>query len=102
MVEGLRGDLSLNAFVILLVERAATAINSPVRSSMKDREALAQILGLLGRNELFDNARTLADAARSGSLPMTPETAADIRNLAADLSEILRLLLKALDVRSGS
>ena len=34
----------------------------------------AQILGMLGQSELTKNMQELADASRSGSLPLTPDT----------------------------
>ena len=98
----LRGDLSLNAFIVLLVERALKAINRPLQSSATDRETLAQVLAILGRSELTTTARELVKALASGSLPVTPDTAKDIRELSTATSEILRLLLKALNVRSGA
>ena len=98
----LKGDLSLNAFIILLIERALQAFKMPVKSSGTDRQILAQILAVLGKSNLASNVRLLADAAKSGSLPMSPETDDACREAARDIAELLRLLLKALDGRSGA
>ena len=66
--------------------------------TIKDREALAQALALLGRSHLSSNLNQLAYAVNIGSLPVTPETETDLRAALADVRE-LRLLLTALGFR---
>ncbi|ABA03993.1 hypothetical protein Nwi_0727 [Nitrobacter winogradskyi Nb-255] len=67
--------------------------------TIKDREALAQALALLGRSHLSSNLNQLAYAANIGSLLVTPETEADLRAALADVRELRRLLLTALGFR---
>lgn len=67
--------------------------------TIKDREALAQALALLGRSHLSSNLNQIAYAANIGSLPVTPETEADLRTALADVRELRRLLLTALGFR---
>ena len=78
LLDRLRGQHSRNAYVILKIFDCPVPSSTSVRSPVKDREALGQALGLLGRSELTANAKALADAARTGSLPATPETAEKI------------------------
>lgn len=67
--------------------------------TIKDREALAQALALLGRSHLSSNLNQLAYAVNIGSLPVTPEAEADLRAALADIRELRRLLLTALGFR---
>lgn len=74
----------------------------PVRRSglaVRDREALAQGLALLGRSHLASNLNQLAYAANIGSLPLTPETEAELRAALADVRELRRLFLAALGMK---
>jgi hypothetical protein len=64
--------------------------------TIKDREALAQALALLGHSRLSSNLNQLAYAVNIGSLPVTPETEAELRAALADIRELRRLLLTAL------
>ena len=72
-----------------------------MRRPVKDPEALAQILALLGRARLANNLNQLAHAANSGSLPVTPETLAAIQEACAEVVAMRRALLQALGQRSG-
>ena len=49
--------------------------NSPI----KDHEALGRVLGALGRSRLASNLNQLAKAVNTGSLPVTPETEANLK-----------------------
>ncbi len=71
------------------------ARNSPV----KDTESLGRLLGLLGQSRLSSNLNQIAKAANQGSLPMTEETEADIRQACADVLEMRLLLLRALGIQ---
>lgn len=67
--------------------------------AIKDREALAQALALLGRSRLSSNLNQLAYAVNIGSLPLTPETEAELRAALADIRELRCLLLTSLGFR---
>ena len=71
--------------------------NSPVR----DYEALGRVLGVLGQSRLASNLNQLAKAVHSGSLPVTPETEADIRQACRDVADMRAELLKALGKTPG-
>ena len=66
--------------------------NSPV----KDAEALARVLGALGQSRLSSNLNQLAKAVNTGSLPVTPETEADLKEACRDVSAMRADLLRAL------
>ncbi|MCQ0091388.1 hypothetical protein [Roseovarius sp. M141] len=48
------------------------------RYPVKDHEALGRVLGALGSSRLSSNLNQLARASNTGSLPVTPETEAEI------------------------
>lgn len=64
--------------------------------AVEDRTALAQVLALLGRSHLANNLNQLAHAVNIGTLPMTPETEAELFAALHDVRDLRRLLLAAL------
>ncbi|MCR6734309.1 MAG: plasmid mobilization relaxosome protein MobC [Afipia sp.] len=74
---------------------ARRAIGQPV----KDSAALGRLLGLLGQSKLANNLNQLAKAANLGSLPVTVETEADLRNACAAIAQMRDLLLAALGLK---
>lgn len=67
--------------------------------SIKDRKALAQLIAIFGRSRLFSNLNQLAHAANIGTLPITPETEAELADALRDLRAIRDLLLVALGLK---
>jgi hypothetical protein len=65
---------------------------------IKDSDALARVLGLLGRSRLANNLNQLAKAANMGALPVMAETEADIRQACADIHSMRQALMLALGV----
>jgi hypothetical protein len=70
--------------------------------AVKDRQALAQVLALLGQSRLSSNMNQLAHAANIGALPLTPETEADLCESLRDVRAMRRLLLVALGLNAES
>ncbi|WP_223479031.1 hypothetical protein [Oricola indica] len=68
--------------------------------SVQDRKALAQALALLGRSRLSNNLNQLAYLGNIGSLPMTPETEAELQTALHDVRDIRRLLIRALGLKA--
>lgn len=66
--------------------------NSPVG----DREALGRVLGALGHSRLSSNLNQLAKAVNTGSLPVTPETEADLKEACREVTALRAELLRAL------
>jgi len=71
--------------------------NSPV----KDAAALGRVIGALGQSRLSANLNQLAKAVNTGSLPVTPETEAEIKEACRDIAAIRDELLKALGKSPG-
>ncbi|MFG6569905.1 hypothetical protein [Sulfitobacter sp. 1A13679] len=72
--------------------------NSPVQ----DKEALGRMAGALGQSRLSQNMNQLAKAVNTGSLPVTPETEAEIKEACREISEMRAELLAALGKVPGS
>ena len=70
-------------------------------SPLKDEEALGRVLGALGRSRLAANLNQLAKAVNTGSLPVTPETEADLKQACRDVAEMRADLLRALGKMPG-
>lgn len=66
--------------------------NRPVQ----DQEALGRVLGALGGSRLSSNLNQLAKAVNTGSLPVTPETEADLQQACRDVTAMREELLRAL------
>lgn len=67
--------------------------------AVEDRTALAQGLALLGRSRLSNNLNQIAYAVNTGSLPVTPETEAELSAAARDVRHLRRLFLVALGMK---
>lgn len=97
-----RGDQSLGGYIRerLLGDDAAPRKkrgNSPVQ----DKEALGRVMGALGQSRLSANLNQLAKAVNSGSLPVTPETEAELIEACREVSEIRDALMRALGKMPG-
>lgn len=68
---------------------------------VRDREALARALALLGRSRIANNLNQLAHVANIGALPMTPETEGELLEALRGVQEIRRLLVTALGLKAG-
>jgi len=67
---------------------------------VRDHRMLARLLGTLGEANRASNLSELADAAQTGSLPVTPDTEASIRQACAHVAHMRCELLKALGLMS--
>ena len=70
-----------------------------VRTPVKDEEALGRVLAELGNSRLSQNLNQLARAVNTGSLPVSPEVEADLRDACRAVAEMREALLKALGSR---
>ena len=92
-----RGDKSLAAYIR---ERLFGANAAPRKkrgnSPVQDKEALGRMAGALGQSRLSQNMNQLAKAVNTGSLPVTPETEAEIKEACRDIAEMRAELMAAL------
>jgi hypothetical protein len=94
---------SLASFIKLCVERY---LGSPVSRhgfslSATDREAFARLLGWLGQSRIASNLNQLAKAVNTGTLDLTPETEADLRNACRAIITMSEKLVEVLGRARG-
>ena len=66
---------------------------------VQDQKMLGQLLAKLGQSSLPGHLAELSDAARSGSLPLTPETDAFLRAAHREILTMKKMLMVALGIR---
>lgn len=66
------------------------------KAPVKDQEAIARVIGLLGQSRIANNLNQLARQANLGTLPVTPDTEAALAEAAADIAAMRQMLVKAL------
>ena len=66
------------------------------KAPVKDQEAIARVIGLLGQSRIANNLNQLAKQANLGTLPVTPDTEAALLEAAADISAMRDMLVRAL------
>jgi hypothetical protein len=71
------------------------------RHPVRNGEQLGSLLGLLGQSRMANNLNQLAKAANSGSLPVTVETEAELKQACAYVAEMRQLLLLALGIEAS-
>lgn len=71
--------------------------NRPV----EDAEALGRVLGALGSSRLSANLNQLAKAVNTGSLPVTPETEAELQEACREIKALRADLMLALGKKPG-
>lgn len=84
--------------------KAKVIAGKPIRSrrtglALEDKQALAQALAFLGRSRLANNLNQIAHAVNTGSLPVTPETEAELMAALNEVFKIRRLLMQALGLK---
>ncbi|MBO6866572.1 MAG: hypothetical protein JJ877_05970 [Thalassococcus sp.] len=98
-----RGDKSLAAYIReRLFGNDAAPRKKRGNSPVQDKEALGRVAGALGQSRLSQNMNQLAKAVNTGSLPITPETEAEIKEACREISELRTALLAALGKAPGS
>lgn len=92
----------LSAYVRKKLFGEPDARKSPVRMPTSSARQFAHILAALGQSDISANLRELSAAARTGSLPVTPETDEAILTACHAVERMRADLLKALGLREGA
>ena len=95
----LAGAKSLGEYIREQALNGAEEPRRAVKAPVKDADALGRLLGLLGQSRLASNLNQLAKAANQGSLPVTIETEAELRQACREVHEMRFALLQALGFR---
>ena len=85
-----------------LFGKAAVPRKVRARVPVKDQEALAQVLGLLGQTHFANNLNQIAYEANCGSLLIDEETEKEIKLACAHIAWIRVILIEALGLKSKS
>lgn len=98
------GRLPLGTYIrsqLLEGMRASRRRNRPkgIQGVVKDHRLLGQVLGMLGQSGIARNLHQLAEAARVGTLQLTPETDVLLRTACEAVLEMKRLLMAALGIK---
>lgn len=80
----------------------ASVRKKPGNTTVGDAEALARVLGALGNSRLSQNLNQLAKAVNTGSLPVTPETEADLVAACEEIRALRLELMRALGKSPGA
>ena len=98
-----RGRQSLAAHIRTRLFGEDVAVRrKPGNSTIIDAEALGRVLGALGGSRLSSNLNQLAKAVNTGSLPVTPETEADLVAACEEVRALRNDLLRALGKSPGA
>lgn len=97
-----RGNKPLGAYIReRLFGEDATPRKRRSYNPAADTEALGRVLGALGQSRLSSNLNQLAKAVNTGSLPVTPETEADLQAACREVAVLRADLLRALGKSPG-
>jgi len=72
------------------------------KAPVKDHRALSEVVARFGQSHIAANLNQLAKAANSGSLVVTPDIEAELREAIGHVADIRRLLIAALDLSEGA
>lgn len=95
------GDMPLGAYIRsrLFDQPAGDRPSRKAKRPVKDQQALASVLGELGKSRIANNLNQLAKAANSGSLPLTPETEKSLHEACAGVQWLRMTLMQALGLQ---
>lgn len=95
------GDMPLGAYIRsrLFDQPAGDRRPRPAKRPVKDHQALANVLGELGKSRIANNLNQLAKAANSGSLLLTSETEKSLQEACAGVQWLRTTLMQALGLQ---
>ena len=89
----------LGAYIKAAALREAGLRRRSSAFAVQDKRAFGEALALLGQSRLASNLNQLARAANIGTLPLTPETEADLKEALQTVRSLRDLLLAGLGFR---
>jgi hypothetical protein len=103
ILEQAAGDMPL-AYIrskLLNESEVPRRVRKRTRKPLKDEQAMALLLGELGKARLANNLNQLAKAVNIGSLSVTPDTEKALQRACAAVQDMRDLLLQALGFPAG-
>ncbi len=96
-LETAANGISLGAYIrAVLFDGNLKKVRRRSTAPVKDHEILGRALAALGQSRLSSNLNQLAKAVNSGTLPVHPETEAEIARACSDVSKMRSDFLRAL------
>tara|TARA_R110002124_G_scaffold44687_1_gene135944 strand:- start:98 stop:505 length:408 start_codon:yes stop_codon:yes gene_type:complete len=90
------GDVPLGAFIkAVLFDEARSGVQHS-KAASRDDQAVGRALGQLGKSRLSQNLNQLAKGVNMGSLPVTPETEAELQSACRAVQDMRDALMAAL------
>lgn len=100
-LEEAANGVPLGAYIrAVLFDQALPKVRRRGTKPVTDHAELARLLALLGASRLSSNVNQLAKAVHSGSLPVTPDTEAELKQACTEIAEMRSLLVNALGLKS--
>ncbi|MEO8656445.1 MAG: hypothetical protein ABI409_20145 [Ramlibacter sp.] len=93
------GNMPLGAYIRTCLLDGEERPRRSRRQPLKDEQALAKVLGELGKAKLANNLNQLAKAANLGFLPVGPETEQAIVEACQEVRRMRETLMVALGLR---
>ena len=93
------GDISVSAYIRYKLFGDEVSSRKTRRKPSADHAILSQLLGALGRSRLSSNLNQIAKAANQGTLPVTPDLVAELREACADVRLMRHSLIKGLGIK---
>lgn len=101
LIQAKAGSKPMAPFMRDLLLRAAQEQRaSTARRPIQDKQAIAQVLALLGTSDLVSEFRSVSDRIADGTTQRGEETDARLRRIEERLDQIRAMLMRALGMRS--
>ncbi len=102
-LEASANGVPLGAYIkAILFEGELPEVRRRNTNPIKDQQSLGRVLSTLGQSRLSSNLNQMARAVNTGTLPVHPETEAELRQACADVSAMRAALLDALGKNGGA
>ena len=102
-LEASANGVPLGAYIkAVLFEGELPKVRRRNTNPIKDQQSLGRVLSTLGQSRLSSNLNQMARAVNTGTLPVHPETEAELRQACADVSAMRAALLDALGKNGGA
>ncbi|MEL6549709.1 MAG: hypothetical protein AAFQ54_05610 [Pseudomonadota bacterium] len=99
-LEDAANGVPLGAYIMaVLFKQELPSVQRRGTKPVADHAELARLLALLGASRLSSNVNQLAKAVHSGSLPVTPDTEAELKLACTDITEMRDILVRALGLQ---
>ncbi|MEL6824760.1 MAG: hypothetical protein AAFN91_00825 [Pseudomonadota bacterium] len=101
MLEEASGNLALGVYIKLRLFTDMPAVPRQNSISRVDKKALGKVLGALGASDLAPNMRTIAEAASSGSMPVSDSLVEELHMACREISALREAVMRCIGYRGS-